>query len=70
MIPNAPMRSGPQINVVPMEAPSGSKEAIDPSGSILPNFSAGIVDPLKARFLELLDNVRSSTQEHLQNDWW
>ena len=41
MIPNAPMRSGPVINVVPMEAPSGSKEAIDPSGSILPNFSAG-----------------------------
>ena len=30
MIPNAPMRSGPVINVVPMEAPSGSKEAIDP----------------------------------------
>ena len=51
MIPNAPMRSGPVINVVPMEAPSGSKEAIDPSGSILPNFSAGTGSALKARSL-------------------
>ena len=51
MIPSAPMRSGPVINVVPMEAPSGSKEAIDPSGSILPNFSAGTGSALKARSL-------------------
>ena len=51
IIPNAPMRSGPVINVVPMEAPSGSKEAIDPSGSILPNFSAGTGSALKARSL-------------------
>ena len=51
MIPNAPMRSGPVINVVPMEAPSGAKEAIDPSGSILPNFSAGTGSALKARSL-------------------
>ena len=51
MIPNAPMRSGPVINVVPMEAPSGSKEAIDPSGSTLPNFSAGTGSALKARSL-------------------
>ena len=51
MIPNAPMRSGPVINVVPMEAPSGRKEAIDPSGSILPNFSAGTGSALKARSL-------------------
>ena len=51
MIPDAPMRSGPMINVVPMEAPSGAKEAIDPSGSILPNFSAGTGSALKARSL-------------------
>ena len=51
MIPDAPMMSGPVINVVPMEAPSGSKEAIDPSGSILPNFSAGTGSALKARSL-------------------
>ena len=51
MIPSAPMRSGPVINVVPMEAPSGGKEAIDPSGSALPNFSAGTGSSLKARSL-------------------
>ena len=51
MIPDAPMRSGPMINVVPMEAPSGSNNAIDPSGSTLPNFSAGTGSALKARSL-------------------
>jgi len=54
MIPGAPMRSGPMINVVPMQAPSGGKEAIDPSGSILPNFSAGTGSSLKARSLGVI----------------
>ena len=54
MIPDAPMRSGPMINVVPMQAPSGGKEAIDPSGSILPNFSAGTGSSLKARSLGVI----------------
>ena len=54
MIPDAPMRSGPVINVVPMQAPAGGKEAIDPSGSILPNFSAGTGSSLKARSLGVI----------------
>jgi len=54
MIPGAPMRSGPMINVVPMQAPAGGKEAIDPSGSILPNFSAGTGSSLKARSLGVI----------------
>jgi len=54
MIPDAPMRSGPMINVVPMEVPSGGKEAIDPSGSTLPNFSAGSGSSLKARSLGVI----------------
>ena len=51
MIPDAPMMSGPVINVVPMEVPAGSNNAIDPSGSTLPNFSAGTGSALKARSL-------------------
>ena len=54
MIPDAPMRSGPMINVVPVQAPAGGKEAIDPSGSILPNFSAGTGSSLKARSLGVI----------------
>ena len=54
MIPGAPMRSGPMINVVPMQAPAGGKEVIDPSGSILPNFSAGTGSSLKARSLGVI----------------